>query len=120
LSFRQEQPGQVIFAKVEIAPYRSQLITLNRMRPRVRAFQSFDPQHSSVKAHVFNSQVNGLTTAQAVSVHHQKEEMISHPLATGLGSFEERLHLRRIKKILPSMKIGNVTLHITGNGEVAH
>src|SRR5262245_51529192 len=90
------------------------------MCPRVGALQSFDPQRSSVKAYVLNAQINRFTTAQAVAVHHQKEEVISCALATSFRSFEERLHLSWIKEVLPSMRISNTTFHITRNGKVAH
>jgi hypothetical protein len=56
------------------------------MCPRVRALQSFDPQRSSVKAYVRYPQVNRFTTAQAVPVHHQEQQMIPDPLATSFGS----------------------------------
>jgi len=53
-------------------------------------------------------------------VHHQEEQVISCALATGFGSFEERLDLGWVEKVLPPMRVGNVTLHITRYGKVTH
>ena len=82
------------------------------MCPRVRALQSFDPERGSVKAYVLNPQVNRFTTAQAVPIHHQEEQVITYAIPATLSSLKKRLNLSRIEEVLPSMRISNVTFHI--------
>jgi hypothetical protein len=111
--------GRLSFRCGKVTADGSEFVAFNRVHPPVRALQSADPQRSSVEAHIVNAKVCSLTASQAVTVHHQEQQMIPDPLPSGLGRFKEGLDLGWIKEVLPPMRVGR-TFNNTRAGKVGH